>query len=168
MNISIRSYCDEDLQACRQLWGELTERHRRLYGDDTIGGENPDVHFDRYLEMPNLAGIWVAEKDSMVVGFSGLLTSEWDAEIEPVVVTEAQRSQGIGRLLIQKLVEEARRLNVRFLSLRPVARNKEAIELFVSLGFNIVGQVELFQELSSPQDRQWEDGFCLHGKRLRY
>jgi len=36
------------------------------------------------------------------------------------------------------------------------------------MGFDIVGQVELFQELSSPQGRQWLDGFKLHGQRLRY
>jgi GNAT superfamily N-acetyltransferase len=168
MNISIRPYHDDDLQACRQLWVELTERHRKLYNDKTIGGENPGAYFDRYLELPNLAGVWVAEMDSAVVGFSGLLTSDQDAEIEPVVVTETQRSRGIGRLLIQRLVEEARRLNVRFLSLHPVARNKEAIELFVSLGFEIVGQVELFQELNDPQDRQWMEGLMLHGRRLRY
>jgi len=168
MNISIRPYHDDDLKACRQLWVELTERHRKLYNDKTIGGENPGAYFDRYLELPNLAGVWVVESDGIVVGFSGLLTIDQDAEIEPVVVTETQRSQGIGRLLIQRLVEEAYRLNVRFLSLSPVARNKEAIELFVSLGFDIVGQVELFQELNNPQDRQWMEGLMLHGRRLRY
>ena len=37
----IRTYESEDRDACRLLWAELTQHHRELYADPTIGGEQP-------------------------------------------------------------------------------------------------------------------------------
>jgi hypothetical protein len=35
-------------------------------------------------------------------------------------------------------------------------------------GFGLVGQVELFQELTSPTSRTWQEGITLHGHPLRF
>jgi len=39
--MQIRSYRVEDLELCRLLWAEMVQRHRDIYGDQTIGGDNP-------------------------------------------------------------------------------------------------------------------------------
>jgi hypothetical protein len=51
-------------------------------------------------------------------------------------------------------VTAARREKVRFLNVRPVARNAEAIAFFAAAGFSIVGHVELFQDLDPAAGRQ--------------
>jgi len=92
--VSIRGYRPDDLGACRALWAELTEHHRRIYGDPTIGGDNPGAYFDTYLATPERVDSWVAVIDGAVVGLTGLFDHGDSGEIEPVVVTEARRGRG--------------------------------------------------------------------------
>jgi len=47
--VIVRDYADGDYGACRSLWAELTEYHRSIYGDPTIGGDDPGAGFDDYL-----------------------------------------------------------------------------------------------------------------------
>jgi N-acetylglutamate synthase-like GNAT family acetyltransferase len=165
---TIRLYTPSDLESCRVLWAELTDHHRMLYGDPTIGGSEPGMYFDQYLHLPGLAKVWIAEREGLVVGLAGLLIYAEEGEIEPVVVKAGYRAKGIGRRLVAEGMEEAKRRNVRFLSVRPVARNQAAIDFFVGNGFGLVGQVELFQELSLPSERQWKTGLRLHGHELGF
>ena len=168
MNVVVRAYRPTDYEACRALWAELTQRHRDIYEDPTIGGDDPGRGFDEYLARPGLAGMWVAETEGRVVGLAGLLVQGEEGEVEPVVVTAGQRSQGIGRLLVERAVEEARVRGVRFLGVRPVARNVEAISFFVEQGFTLLGHVDLFQDLEPGTQREWKDGIAIHGHGLRY
>ncbi len=168
MNITIRPYQPPDLAACRVLWTELTEHHRIIYEDPSIGGDDPGSYFDRYLQTPGLARVWVAEIDGQAAGMTGLIVNGEEAEVEPVIVTASRRSEGIGRMLLAEAVEEAKRRGVRFLSVRPVARNAEAIHFFVENGFRLVGQVELFQDLSPSSERSWKKGISLHRNELGF
>jgi len=168
MEVTIRDYETSDFKACRSLWGELTEHHANIYENPTIFGDDPGWGFDEYLSNPARRGAWVVELDGQVVGFTGLLISWGEGEIEPVVVSAPYRKKGIGTMLIQHACQEAKKMGVRFLSIRPVARNEKALALFVRLGFNIVGHVDLFQDLSSSSDREWQPGITIHGHELRY
>lgn len=56
----VRRFRPGDRQACRRLWAELTEWHRRIYGDSSIGGSNPGSHFDVHLKEYGSENIWVA------------------------------------------------------------------------------------------------------------
>jgi GNAT superfamily N-acetyltransferase len=166
-DVTIREYRDTDLDACRHLWRELTQRHRDIYGDSSIGGDDPGRLFDEYLENLALVGPWVVEWDSAVVALGGLLVEGSQAEVEPVVVLSRCRSHGIGTRLIEHLIEEARRRGVRSLSVRPVARNAEAMACFRRAGFSFLGHVEMFQDLVRG-DRKWKRGITLHGEEYRY
>jgi N-acetylglutamate synthase-like GNAT family acetyltransferase len=53
-------------------------------------------------------GSWVAESGGLVIGLTGLLDRGATGEVEPVVVAGAARDHGVGRLLIARVVEEAR------------------------------------------------------------
>ena len=164
----IREYRDSDRPACRSLWAELTERHRLISGDPSIGGADPGSGFDEYLANPARQATWVAEADGDVVGMCGLMGCGEEAEVEPVVVSAAHRSRGVGRALVRRAVQHARSAGARFLSVRPVARNVEALSFFVDCGFDIVGHVDLFQDLSPSQGREWKPGVTIHGRQLRY
>ena len=167
MSHVIRAYRADDLGACRRLWEELTEHHREIYGDPTIDGDNPGRQFDEHLARVGPGRIWVAEEDGAVCGLVALIAvdGEEEGEIEPVVVSKARRGAGIGAALLTRATDEARRCGVRFLNIRPVARNGRAISLFARAGFNLVGRFELFQELS-PSDRSWSTPFSLNGEAL--
>ena len=52
LDVSIRAYEPRDLQACRALHAELVVRHREIYGDPTIGGDDPGAGFDDHLVKP--------------------------------------------------------------------------------------------------------------------
>ena len=100
---------------------------------------------------------WVVVVNEKIVGFTGLLVEGDEADIEPMIVSEEYRNKGIGERLIEYVVEEAKLLQIRFLGLKPVARNIEAISFFVRSGFNIAGQVELFQDLRKDSQREWKN-----------
>ena len=168
MKLTIREYRDSDLRVCRSLWAELTERHRLIYDDQTIGGADPGSGIEDYLRNPGRHATWVAEADGQVVGMTGLIVRGTEAEIEPAVVTAACRSRGIGRALVARAVDEAKRIGIRFLSVRPVARNVEAVSFLISCGFGIVGHIDLFQDLAPSRGRQWKDGIVIHGHTLLY
>ena len=168
MNVTIREHQDGDLESCTQLWRELTQRHRDIYFDQSIGGDDPGVTFENYLKKTNLAGIWVAEQDTLVIGMVGLLVYGNDAEIEPIVIRSDFRSRGVGTLLIEKLKIEAKQRRAGYLSIRPVARNIEAIKCFHRAGFSLLGHIDMFLDLSEEDDQGWQDGVTIHGNTFRY
>lgn len=168
MNYRTRLYEPRDYVPCKALWAELTQHHRNVYGDQSIGGSEPGHGLDVLLANPQLAATWVAEAGGDVVGMAGLLVRGEEAEIEPVIVTAACRSRKIGARLVKEAVAHARKRGIRFLSARPVARNVEAIHFFVDAGFDILGQIDLFQDLGAGAGREWKTGMEIHGRQLRY
>lgn len=168
MDILVREYIDQDFESCRQLWRELTQRHRDIYFDQSIGGNDPGSAFDEYLKKVNLAGLWVVEQDHHILGMAGLLLDGNDAEIEPIVVRSDHRSQGIGSRLIERLKVEAQRHGVVYLSIKPVARNVEAIQCFHRAGFSLLGHLDMFLELSDGNDEEWKTGVTIHNYEFRY
>ena len=164
----VRDYAEGDYGAGRALWAQLTEYHRGIYGDPSIGGDDPGAGFDGYLAMPERIGSWVAELDGAVVGLTGLLDHGESAEVEPVVVTEEARDQGIGRLLIGAMVKEARARGYEYLAIRPVARNVAAVRRFHAAGFRALGgHIDLTMDLAERR-HEWLPGASLHGLDFDY
>ncbi|MCL6578261.1 MAG: GNAT family N-acetyltransferase [Candidatus Bathyarchaeota archaeon] len=159
MSFVVRKYRDADLEECRFLWHELTEWHREIYQDSTIGGEHPEDYFDKYLARFGREHLWVAVDDSKVVGLVGLIVEENEAEIEPIIVSRSYHGKGIGRKLVEQAVSEARQMKVRFLSVRPVVRNIQTIRFLYKQGFQNLGHVELFIDFSKYVWRQEVDLF---------
>jgi GNAT superfamily N-acetyltransferase len=166
--VTVRDYAEADYRACRSLWAELTEYHRRIYADPSIGGDDPGAAFDDYLAASQRMGSWVAESHGSVVGLTGLLDRGMSAEVEPVVVAEADRDQGIGRLLIGRVVEEARVRGYEYLAIRPVARNVAAIRRFHAAGFRTLGgHIDLTMDLAARR-HDWLPGAGLHDLDFGY
>lgn len=168
MNVAIREYQDRDLEGCKHLWRELTQRHRDIYLDQSIGGDDPGIYFEQYLQKTELARLCVAERDLIVVGMAGLLIDKDGAEIEPIIIHSDFRSQGVGTLLIERLKTEAKERGVDYLSIRPVARNVEAIQCFHRAGFSLLGHIDMFIDLTEESDEGWKDGITIHGHAFRY
>ncbi len=171
MELKIREYRNADRAACVALYLELAQRHAEVYQDPSIATHDFGQIFHEYLGRSDRRGTWVAEKDGRVVGLIGLLNRIGEkgvCEIEPLVVSSDSRSEGIGSKLVEYVKEEAKNKGYRFFTVRPELRNEEAFKLYVSLGFNLVGGVELFQDLSPELGRTWKSGVEILGHKLRY
>jgi len=167
-DVVVRGYAPADYAACRMLWAELTEHHRRIYEDPSIGGDDPGGAFDDYLAVPERVASWVADLDGLVVGLTGLLDRGTSGEVEPVVVAERLRGRGVGRLLIERVVTEAVARGYDYLAIRPVARNVSAIRRFYDAGFQALGgHVDLTMDLAGRR-HGWLEGARLHGLDFRY
>jgi len=123
--VEVRNYRPADLAACRSLWVELTEWHRQIYGSPEIGGADPGRKFDEHLERVGAQRIWLATIDGGVVGMVGVIQTEDEIELEPIVVSEQWRGGGIGRQLAERVVAEARAAGMGQLLARPVAGTRQ-------------------------------------------
>src|SRR2546430_12197332 len=103
MDVTVREYAPNDYQACRRLWVELTEHHRKIYGDRTIGGDDPGSGFDDYPEIPARVSSWVAVIDGDVVRLTGLFYHRMSGEVETLAVTDAHRQQAVGPSLVERV-----------------------------------------------------------------
>ena len=165
----IRSYRDADLETCRELWVQLTERHREIYETDAIGGDNPGLQFDAHLAKVGAERIWLAEHEGKVVGMVGLIPENHDGspEIEPVIVIPEARGSGVGRTLVAHAIEAARELGARDVAVSAVGRNAEAIRFYHEMGFDTIGYVELFHDLRPSDQQPWRDGETIADRRFR-
>jgi ribosomal protein S18 acetylase RimI-like enzyme len=163
--LTIRRYRRADRASCRRLWRDLTEHHREIYSDPTIGGKDPADYFDKHLKKFGERNVWVAVIDGMVVGFLGMILDDDEAEIEPVVVHNSHRDKGVGSALVRTAVKEAEKLGVKYLNVRPVARNAEAMKFFKAKGFENIGRIELFMDFS---DKRWKPWIEIHDIPFRY
>ena len=165
----IRNYVDDDLDACRELWVRLTETHRQIYDAPYIGGDQPGLQFDEQLTKVGTERIWVADDDGAVVGMIGLQPGydEGSVEIEPIVVTPEARGRGIGRALVQHVVDVVKEMGLRDLNVHVVGRNAEAMRFYHDVGFDVIGHFELFYD-TSPRDKQiWRDQETIAGRTFR-
>jgi N-acetylglutamate synthase-like GNAT family acetyltransferase len=165
-DIAVRRYEQRDRDACTELWAQLTQWHRELYEDDSIGGDDLTVWFDRYLEEQQPEHVWVAERAGRVVGFVGALLRDRRWELEPIVVERSERGRGVGHALAKTLIDAAKAHGLRGVEVRPAARNVRAMQFFHSLGFDVLGQLELTLDLVRPE--RWRAGERLADREFRY
>jgi GNAT superfamily N-acetyltransferase len=167
LNIRIRSFQQSDMDACRQLWVELTEWHRQIYDSPTIGGDDSGRKFDEHLEHVGADHIWIADSGGTAVGMTGLIPATNDSELEPIVVARDWRGRGVGEVLARTVLAAAREREDRYLLTRPVARNEAALRFFHRLGFDALGQLELIADLRPHEEQAWRAGTVLAGRDFR-
>lgn len=81
----------------------------------------------------------VAKEDEEIVGFAGIIITPVDVEITNIVTKKTQRKKGIGKLLLDKLIEMAKEINAESISLEVNEKNSIAIHLYESYGFEKIG-----------------------------
>jgi GNAT superfamily N-acetyltransferase len=154
LGVTIRAYRPSDHNACRRLWGELTRHHAALFGeaDEQLGdaeAADAGAGFEEYLTQLNLSGMWVADDAEIgVAGFVGLMLDGRSGEVDPVVVTAAKRGRGIGRALVIRVADEARRRGLHRLSISPPIRDLPALHSMYAAGFETLATVTLAYDLT--------------------
>jgi GNAT superfamily N-acetyltransferase len=146
--VTVRPYRPSDHSECRGLWAQLIEHRRRLYHDPRLGGRDPGAGFEEYLTRLDLSGMWVADNDAEgVVGFCGLILDGRAGSIDPVVVANAFRGRGVGRALLTRVADEARRRGLARLTVSPAARDEAALRSLHAAGFTSLASVTLSLDL---------------------
>jgi len=145
--IIVRIYKPSDLSVCCELYLQLVQWHRQIYHDPTIGEPDPCSGLMNHIREHGGRNLWVAEIEDAIVGLVGLVFKDDEAEVEPLVVAESYRRLGIGSQLLRHVTEIARKAGAKYLNVRPVARNWQAIQCYYAAGFRTLGFIELFQDL---------------------
>lgn len=77
----------------------------------------------------------VAEEDGIIAGYAGIVMVPEDGDITNVAVRSSMRGKGIGRMIVQSMIEEAKKQGVTNIYLEVRKSNEPAIKLYESLGF---------------------------------
>ncbi len=81
---------------------------------------------------------WVCEEQDVVLGYCILSMAVDEAHVLNICVAPEEQGQGIGRKMLEHLIETARgRAETMFLEVRP--SNTVAIALYEDMGFNEIG-----------------------------
>lgn len=81
----------------------------------------------------------VAKLNNEIIGFAGIKIIIDKADIMNIVTKKTYRNQGIGTLLLSKIIYLCKKLNLNSISLEVNEINKSAIHLYENFGFEKVG-----------------------------
>lgn len=100
---------------------------------------SPRVFFDE-LAMDNRQYVVIANGDSRIIGYGGLLVVDDDAHITTLAVAPEVRGRHLGKRLMLALVEKALDVGARHLTLEVRLSNSSAQGLYELFGFAPVGK----------------------------
>ena len=118
-----------------ELQSQLTELYKELNAElkqlelVSILKNKDSIHVSVCMDEERLVGIAMMATYNVISGFKGM--------IEDVVVSSHYRGKGIGRKLMEKLLEQAEHQKLDAILLFSGHHRKAAISLYKSLGFNL-------------------------------
>ncbi|MEP6793506.1 MAG: GNAT family N-acetyltransferase [Saprospiraceae bacterium] len=129
MNILIRKVNETDMTEVHNLVRELAEYEKGLHKVTTT----PESYLIDFRD--NVFDAFVAEKEGEVVGMAlyFLVFSTWRGRmlyLEDFVVKESERGSGIGKLLFEAFMEEAKRQDVAMVKWQVLDWNEPAINFY--------------------------------------
>ena len=141
-SITIRDATEADLEAIRDIYNHAVEHTTAIWNEVLIDTDNRRA----WLELRRAKGfpVLVAERDGQVAGYASY--GDWRAfdgyrhTVEhSVYVDKDCRGAGIGKLLMQALIEHARANGKHVMIAAIEAENTASIALHERLGFRLVG-----------------------------
>jgi len=140
MDIQIRPIAAADLQECGRICyeGFKTVNERHGFPPQFPSIEAGEARVQRMFNTPSTSGV-VADSEGRIGGFAFLTERDEVRAIGPIVIDGNVQSRGIGRRLMQALLERARGAN----SIRLVQAgfNLQSLSLYASLGFDVRDQL---------------------------
>ena len=94
----------------------------------------------------------VAIKNKITVGYVLLSSVLDESTMEEITVDINERKKGIGRALIQATFTQARQMQQKVIYLEVRFSNTPAIELYRSMGFELIGQRKNYYEAAREAD----------------
>lgn len=91
-------------------------------------------------ELTNPLSVWlIAESEGVIAGYVGSQTVLDESDMMNIAVVPEFRRQGVGHMLIQRLIEQLRERGSKSLCLEVRVSNVPAIALYEKMGFSQVG-----------------------------
>ena len=92
------------------------------------------------MQQNRVARCWVMREEGRVIGYLCLWEIADELHITNIAVHPAHRRQGVGRLLLQGVLEDARERRLRLVVLEVRPSNAEARKLYDAFAFRVVGR----------------------------
>jgi ribosomal-protein-alanine N-acetyltransferase len=122
----------------RFRWWDVEAAHAletRLFPD----AWSVETFWSELAHVPETRFYVLAEDDGAVVGYAGLAVAGHQADVQTIAVAPGAQGQGLGRLLLDALVVEARRRAATEVLLEVRADNEPAQALYRRAGFDRIG-----------------------------
>ena len=97
----------------------------------------------------------VVEEESSILAYAGLWNIVDEGYITNIAVKQDRRGEGLGKKVTQALIEEGKKHNILSFTLEVRVSNKNAINLYKKLGFEIYGVRKNFY------DKPKEDAYVM-------
>lgn len=141
MSIIVREGKKEDLPRTLELIRELAEFEKAL---DEVNNTVEMMERDGFGENP-VYGLYVAERDGKIIGIAiyYFRYSTWKGKslyLEDIIVTEAERGNGIGTLLFDQVVKKARDEKCTQMMWQVLDWNGKAIKFYERYNASFDGQ----------------------------
>ncbi|MBS1665284.1 MAG: N-acetyltransferase [Bacteroidetes bacterium] len=154
--VSIRSATDADIPALSAIYNHVILNTTAVYSYEEQTLEMRQAWYEG--KMKDGYPVFVAEDNGVVVGFSSYgpfrAWAAYKYTVEnSVYVADGQRGKGIGKMLIQPLIDSARGAGMHAIIAGIDAANDASVALHASFGFKEVG---LFKEVGYKFGR-WLD-----------
>lgn len=125
--MKVRSLKKEDGNELAHLFNQLTKK--------------PTLDIDQIIGDPNCTSVAV-EISGKLIGVGFLVThlvpcKGYVGKIEDVVVDQEQREKGLGKIIMNELIETAKEKKLKFLNLTSNPSRIPARKLYESLGFKL-------------------------------
>ncbi|KXG88053.1 GNAT family N-acetyltransferase [Agrobacterium bohemicum] len=163
MTIELRDATAEDLPGIMDIYNDAVLNTTAIWNDILVDIENRKEWFK--LRKDRGFPVIVAVKDGAVAGYASY--GDWRAfdgyrhtREHSIYVQKDARGSGIGKLLMQALIDHAANNDVHVLIGAIEAENTASIRLHEALGFRVVGR---FSEVGTKFGR-WLDLTCMELK----
>jgi GNAT superfamily N-acetyltransferase len=134
---------------CHEAFSSLHDR----FGieRDIPAPEVGEMIISHVVKRPDYSGV-MAVLDGKIVGSNYLLHADEVAGVGPITVDPAVQAKGIGRALMQWVIDEARRREIRQTRLFQEALNITSLSLYTSLGFDWRDSAALMQSTAATEE----------------
>lgn len=136
-------------QICFDAFGALQDRHRIARDFEAV--EVAQMFLGMFIEREDVAG-FVAVEGGEILGSNFIMFADPVAGVGPITVRPDVQSRGIGRLLMQAVIDEARRRDWARVRLMQEAVNTTSLSLYTRLGFDWKCAVAIMQPQPAAQD----------------
>ena len=126
MEIKISQFCEEDI---KEISENLQTDFDEFWNENILTSEIKNEN-TKYIK---------ASIENKIVGFAGILINYDDIHVMNIVVRKDCRNNGIGKILMEALIELAKKENKESLTLEVNEKNIPAIKLYEKFNFEILG-----------------------------
>ena len=121
-------------------WPDLPAVHAIEESSFPTTAWSMETFWSELAGVPDTRCYWVAVERDQVVGYTGLMASPPDSDIQTIAVAVTHRGRGVGDQLMVTVIAEATRRRCRWLMLEVEADNDPARSLYERHGFEALAR----------------------------